>query len=116
MNEYHEAFCPVCGSLKGRIATERIESPYSKKYKYHRIETEDFWAKTVRDFQTNKPFGYIRDASGGYGSGLPILGELNSEDDPEMYENVKTALFNGISNWLQKGWIKKRELLHLISK
>lgn len=107
--EYRQAICPVCGRAAG---TKRLE--YPQKGYYSPVPTENFWSYT-QDFDPDKPFGVIQEVGAGKGHSFKVIGHFSPEEDIDGYfPLVKARLLNAVKEWLNKGWLTRDEVAHLL--
>ena len=89
--ELIQAFCPICG-----------------------LGLSESRADHMLDMRNNeKHFGISK--STGYG-GLKDSKYIEVEDNPSFYAKLKTLFLAAVATWLEKEWIKKKDLQDLIKQ
>ena len=86
---YSEAFCPVCG--RGM----------SEKHTDHMLDMRN----------DEKHFGISKETGR---AGFKNFEYTDIKDAPSFYAKLKILFLAAISVWVEKGWIKKEELINLI--
>jgi len=111
MSEYRQAICPVCGRAAGYQVTERVPGKPYMVWK-----RENYWEK-IRGFDPDKPFGVIQDVSQGRGKSFGVIGYFGPEEDTDgFFPLVKERLLAAVTEWVNKEWITKEEVLKAIGE
>ena len=111
---YRSVFCPVCGVSHGRKILE-----YPSKY-FELPVTENFWEWLQKrseelGYEEEAPFGVIQEVGRGRGHGFKVVGYFGPEDDVDgVFPLVKERLLRVVKNWLQRGWLKREELMEIL--
>lgn len=125
---YVEVLCPVCGRAMGKIIVAKRAS--GREGMEIKKEMWQLKSKTGEEIEVKESYldylekrwdidkeewGFIRDCSGGRGSGFPIVGWLKKKEDaPDLFEKLKQQLLRGIAWWVNRGWITEEEILETI--
>ena len=99
MPEQELWICSLCGAAHGTRITVRV--------KYFPIERKPY-LETV-DFDPLKPFGVIIRPLG-RGKGSEVIRYLNPQES-KYFPAVKRRFLAAIQEWLDKGWLKREEIL-----
>ena len=106
MSEYRQAFCPMCHTAHGKVASYR-----DPERRYIKGDMENFWER-ARDMGPSENLGMIQDVSGGRGKGFQLVGYFGPDDDPDgYYPLIKECLLQVIRQWIENGWLTKDELV-----
>ena len=92
------ALCPVCGRTISEFRALRVGYVTIGKVRYF----------DSIDWDPNKAFG-VKYQAGGRGS-FQEIEQIQPEHAPELFHAVKTRLLQALKEWVQKGWIDKKEL------
>lgn len=108
MKEWREAFCPLCGRTMG-MKNIYIEpsKPWTKTGEENRWET-------TQEFTGEKPFGVIKSSEGRGTMKFERYYDID-EDTEGFFRFMKQRLLSVIKEWIEKGWLNKKDIEDIIN-
>ena len=99
-----QALCPVCGRS---IPENRV----TVRGTYGAIETQPYFDSIQWD--PAKPFGMKMPANGK--NSFAGWDYIDISEAPELFEALKKRFLDAIKEWVDKGWLSKKELQRIIA-